>query len=216
MRAGLCGFLGMTLLAGAPAAHAQNLEVQLIARINAVRQDPGAYAAQLRIYRGYFRGTILILPGEPVPVLTREGIAAVDEAIAFLEQQAPLPPLAHAPLLEQAAAAFAQAQGAIGARGHVGADGSTPGERVRRLGGNIYLGEGIAYGAPDVESLLREMVVDDGVPGRGHRTLLFNPDFRFAGAGCSPHATLEHICVIDMSATIDGSPVKILVPAARP
>ncbi|KTF70042.1 CAP domain-containing protein [Sphingomonas sp. HT-1] len=216
MRVRLCEVVALALLLCAVPARAQRLEDQLILGINAVRQDPRGYAERLRLYRGYFKGALLTMPGDPVPILTREGTAAVDEAIAFLERQAPLPPLERAPLLEQAAIAFAQAQGAIGGRGHVGQDGSTPGERVRRLGGNIYVGEGIAYGEPDAEALLREMVVDDGVPGRGHRVLLFAAAFRFAGVGCAPHTTLQHICVVEMSATIDGSPVRILVPAPQP
>jgi hypothetical protein len=45
------------------------------------------------------------------------------------------------------------------------------------------------------------------VPGRGHRTLLFQNSFRFAGVGCGAHRRFGHICVVDLSGTTDGAPV---------
>lgn len=206
MRTLLCAFFASMLAAGA--AHAQTLEDAVLERINFARQYPQRYAETLRVYRGYFDGAVVYLPGDAGGIVTREGVAAVDEAIAFLERQAPLPPLERAAILTATAADYAREQGEIGARGHVGRDGAGPGDRVRRHGGGVYVGEGIAYGFADADGVVRQMIVDDGVANRGHRVLLFDRDFRFAGVGCGPHKGFDYLCVVDISATVDGSPMR--------
>jgi uncharacterized protein YkwD len=184
-------------LAGAqPAA-----EAGIVAEINRARADPPGYARELRRYRSYYRNGIVWVPGKPVGLRTREGTAAVDEAIRFLDPQAPLPPLDQAEHLRRAAADHVADQGASGGRGHAGRDGSSPAERIRRRGGGLYgaSGEVIAYGPEDAISFVRELIVDDGVPDRGHRILLFSPRFRFAGAACGRHPGWRFMCVVDFS-----------------
>ncbi|WP_010544912.1 CAP domain-containing protein [Sphingomonas elodea] len=197
------------------ALHAQTIENAILDRINVIRANPRAYADQLRIYRSYFDGEIVYMPGDDGGILTKEGVAVVEETIAFLEAQAPLPPLAPGTVLTLTAADYSREQGLLGARGHVGPDGSSPGERVKRHGGGIFVGEAIAYGFDDPEEVVRQMVIDDGVPDRGHRKLLFDKNFRFAGVGCAPHARLDHICVVQLSATQDGRPVRLRTAQRR-
>jgi len=201
--------LSCAWLLAAGGVHAQTREDTILAQINAVRADPAGYAEQLRVYRSYFDGEIVYMPGDYNGILTKEGVTVVDETIAFLRRQAPLPPLAPAPLLVLTAADYSREQGTLGARGHVGADGSAPGDRVKRHGGGIYVGEAIAYGTNDASEVVRQMIIDDGVPDRGHRKLLFDKNFRFAGIGCAPHARMEYICVVDLSATPDGRPLRL-------
>lgn len=189
------------------ANEALSLEAQVLDRINYARQHPQEYAAQLRDYRRYFEGRLLYLPGDPNGVITNEGVDAVDEAIDFLERQSPLPALSHGQLLELAARDHAGEQGPIGGRGHVSPDGASPGERVRRHGGDIYVGEGISYGYDQADAVVRQLIVDDGVRDRGHRALLFNSDFRYAGIGCGGHRQFGYMCVVDFSGTINGAPV---------
>jgi len=199
--------LGVCWILLTAASERPSLEAQVLDRINFARQYPQEYAEQLRDYRRYFEGRLLYLPGDPNGVITSEGIDAVDEAIEFLERQRPLPPLGHGDLLELAARDHANGQGPIGGRGHVSSDGASPGERVRRHGGDIYVGEGISYGYDQADAIVRQLIVDDGVRDRGHRALLFNGDFRYAGVGCGGHRQFGHMCVVDMSATINGAPV---------
>lgn len=196
-------------LLAASGLHAQTLEDVVLERINVMRANPRAYAEQLRVYRSYFDGEIVYMPGDYNGILTKEGVAVVDETIAFLEAQPPLPPLASAQILASTAADFSHEQGALGARGHLGADGSAPGDRVKRRGGGIYVGEAIAYGFDDADEIVRQMVVDDGVRDRGHRKLLFDKNFRFAGIGCATHARMDYICVVNLSATPDGRPMRV-------
>lgn len=204
--AGLAACVALPAVANDGAPRGRPLETQVLERINHARQNPRAYAEELRDYRRYFDGDILYLPGDSNGIYMREGIAAVDEAINFLERQAPLPALDHGDLLALAARDHADDQGALGGTGHVSRDGAGPGERVRRRGGNVFVGESISYGMADADAVVRQLIIDDGVPGRGHRTLLFKNDFRFAGVGCGGHRRYGHMCVVDLAGTIDGAP----------
>jgi len=192
-----------------------SLEGQVLERINFVRQHPREYADELREYRSYFEGRVVYVPGDDNGVITNEGAYAVDDAIDFLERQTPLPPLRRGDLLQLAARDHADEQGETGASGHISSDGASPGDRVRRLGGDVYVGEGISYGLDHADAIVRQMIVDDGVRGRGHRALLFNASYRYAGVGCGEHRRFGYLCVVDMSGTVDGAPAPSGWASAR-
>ncbi len=59
--------------------------------------------------------------------------------------------------------------------------------------------EAISYGYQSPQDVVRQLIVDDGVPGRGHRQVLFDASLRFAGVGCGPHRLYGAMCVIDFS-----------------
>lgn len=170
----------------------------IVAELNAARTDPAAYARKARALRALFRGDRIERPGE-IAVVTREGPAAVDEAVAFLERQTPLPALRESPGLTRAAADHAGEQGRTGEVAHVGADGSSPSDRMRRYGRWSATGEAIAYGPDRAEDVILQLIVDDGVPDRGHRRILFNPAYALVGAACAPHPVWRTVCVLDFA-----------------
>jgi uncharacterized protein YkwD len=180
----------------APAAHMPAPD-ELIAEINRLRADPPAYAARLAAYRAYYDGRIVHEPGERIGLETREGTAAVDEAIGALRGQPPLGPLATDPALEQAATDHAREQGPRGLTGHRGRDGSDAAVRVARHGlrPNV-VGEVISYGPRTASAVVREFLIDDGVRDRGHRQSLLSPLFTRAGAACGPHKGFGTMCVV--------------------
>lgn len=180
------------------------LERELIAEINFARTRPREYAESLRVYRAGFRGKVVRYPGNPSGLRTQEGRRAVDEAIAFLERQPPLPPVTFAPLLARAAADHVADQGPRGATGHLSSDGADPRDRVQRRGGGAYVAEVITYGPPTAVEVVRQFIVDDAVPGRGHRRTLFAQEMRFAGAGCGPHKSYQVMCVVEFGRTASG------------
>jgi len=182
-----------------------DIESRILAEINRARADPAAYAEELRGYRALFDGLIVRMPGSEVGLRTREGVAAVDDAISFLAAQTPRAALAEAPLLALAAAGLVADQGPRGLEGHVGSDGRNARQRIRRQGGAVRAAtaEVIAYGRADAVSVVRQLIVDDGVAGRGHRTILFNP-YRSAGVACGDHAVHRHVCVVDLASSVDG------------
>jgi uncharacterized protein YkwD len=40
------------------------------------------------------------------------------------------------------------------------------------------------------------LLVDDGVPDRGHREALLRPDYRVTGVACGYHSAYHNICVM--------------------
>lgn len=193
------------LLAAAPAS-ADDFEREVIAEINAARTDPQGAARDLRQLRSrYGRDNSYALPGSETLIMTREGVRALDEAIAFLDRQPRLPPLDASPLLARAAADHSDEQRRSGATGHASASGATPSDRVVARGGGRYVAETIAYGAGDPFDVVVQLIVDDGVSDRGHRKVIFDPALRFAGAGCGRHPAYTRMCTIDFARTATGA-----------
>ena len=181
------------------AAYLSRLENGILTEHNLVRENPGEYAVHLEPWLQYFEGTLLRFPGE-IPLRTREGAKAVEEAADFLKGVARLDTLGTSRGLSRAAADHVADQGPRGAIGHDGTDGSKPWDRASRYGTWLgSVGENVAFGTYDDDSARRivmQLLIDDGVPERGHRFNIFNPDFRVAGVACGKHATYPVMCVI--------------------
>lgn len=184
-------------------AYAQSLEQAVLEEINFARTQPREYARALRRYRAGFEGRVI--RDERGARMTREGVRPVDEAIALLERQRPLPPLREGTVLAMAAADHAAEQGRRATHGHLSANGATPAWRVAARGGGRYVSETISYGESDPVAIVRSLIVDDGVPSRTHRMVLFMPHLRYAGVACGPHAAYDFLCVMDYGQTEDGS-----------
>jgi Cysteine-rich secretory protein family len=175
----------------APAyASAPGLEARVLEEINSARTHPAEFARLLRDYRDH--------PEDGRTTI--EGPAALDEAIEFLERQAPLPPLKADARLARSAAGFARDQGPQGYTGHASADGATLSDRIHRQQvWSMSSAEAISYGYENPRDVVRQLIVDDGVSSRGHRKVLFDTLLRFAGVGCGPHRVYGAMCVIDFS-----------------
>lgn len=201
--------LALLMLAPALSAQedAQALARAVVAQINWARQDPKAAAEALRAWLPRFEGgRYLVFPGEP-RLRTQEGDAPVKEAIAFLERQKPLPPLRWSGRLAAAAAELAKDQSAHGGLGHEGSDGSTPASRMDRRARLLgESGEVVTYGhfgdPPSARRAVLALIVDDGVPDRGHRTLLFTAAFTAAGAAWGPHPIYGRMAAVDLAERI--------------
>ena len=174
------------------------IEQDIITVQNQVRQDPASLIPLLeeRLANMNDEGVISCGPNCR-PIQTQEGRPAVQEAIDFLRQQAAVSTLEASPNVAQAAKAHAQDQ-ASGSMGHDGSDGSTTAQRIGRTGA-LYVssGENIAYGPSTGQRVVLDLIVDDGVPSRGHRTNIFDPSWTHTGAGCGPHAGYRIVCVIN-------------------
>lgn len=175
------------------------IEQNIITEHNRIRQNPQSYIPILEAYlaRMNAQGNIPNGCGQNCTLTTNEGKPAVEEAIRFLRNQPAVGALTPSENVARAAKAHAQDQQG-GATGHSGSDGSTLSQRLTRFGvQQLGAGENIDYGSPTGQGVVISLIVDDGVPSRGHRTNLFSPNWTIAGAGCGPHAVYRTVCVVD-------------------
>jgi uncharacterized protein YkwD len=185
------------------------LEQAVVHEINLARTQPQTSITFLEQLRPHYVGNELrrpgdmaLGPGRGAVLMTQEGVKAVDQALAFLRAAAPLSPLTVSMGLSLAAKDFAADQGPRGGMGHQGSDGSTTGERANRYGrwqGKI--GENISYGIANGRGIVMNWIIDDGVPGRGHRRNLFDAQARVVGVACGPHKTMQIMCVMLFAAS---------------
>lgn len=192
-----CFVFGMAL----PAAAEENLARQVLAETNLARTEPGKYADLLRESRSHYDGKIYRLPGEDTFIETHEGVAALDEAIEVLSRQEPLPALDWSQGLAAAAAELVREQSKSGSTGHVGEQTGKMQERIERHGTILQgvIGESIAYGPSDPRRMVMQLIIDDGVPDRGHRKSMYNSQFDSAGVACGPHPEFGTMCVINFA-----------------
>lgn len=186
------------------------LEQTLFEELNRARRDPQIYIRQLEQFRTLFQDQYYRKPGSPVRIATREGVAAVDEAIAFLRHQPPLPSLQWSAGLSRAARELVEDQGKTGAFGH-GSGKLSMESRINRHGSwTIGYAENVAYGdyrSDGAAEVIVQLLVDDGIPGRGHRLNIFAAEYGLAGVACGPHPRQRMVCAIDFAGgSATGSP----------
>jgi uncharacterized protein YkwD len=184
------------------------LERGIVTEHNLARTDPRAYADHLREFREFFDGNLIRIPGQTAAILTREGAGAVDEAIDFLMAVDPAPSLTPSEGMSRGAADHVRDQGPEGDTGHDGSDGSTPGDRIDRHGfWNMIFAENLAYGPDRAREVVMGLIIDDGVPDRGHRTNIFDPRLRIIGVACGAHEVFRSMGVMDYAGEFtEGSP----------
>ncbi len=180
---------------------------EVLDELNHLRADPSSYASELDDFEMRFDGRLVMGEGNEPDVMSNEGARAVVEAARALRRAKPLAQVAHSEILARAAADHVRVQGALGQTGHI-SNGTRPGDRVQARGGGIYVGEVIVYGVWGARNAIRQLIVDDGVAGRGHRKLLLSGSYRYAGVACGSHSVWRNMCVIVLSETRDGRPVK--------
>ena len=160
-------------------------EAALVGFLNEARADPRAFAERhLRERAGRS--------------------AAARECYVEMRRTEARPPLAPSRTLSAAARDHALDLGRSGQTGHTGSDGSTLAERVERHGRwDRSLGENLAFGIADPLEIVLGLLVDDGVPGRGHRRNILDPSFAHVGVALRPHPRFGVVAVVDFAGGID-------------
>lgn len=172
------------------------LEIEIVKELNLARTNPKQYAEYLKEYRKYYNGEYLKFP-ETVPIITNEGVKAVDEAINALLSYKPMQPLKISKGMSLAAKDHINDLGPKGGIGHTGSDGKSPFDRMNRYGKwDIYAGENIDYGFNNARYIVIHLIIDDGVPSRGHRKNIFESKFNVVGVSFGSHKIYGYMCVM--------------------
>ena len=176
------------------------IEQETIDELNFARTNPKQYASILEVQKQYYKGNTLSLPNE-IPLITNEGVAALDEAIDFLNSTSALSSLEVSDCLCLSARDHVYDTGPLGIVEHNGSDGSTPYSRANRyVSPKLYgVGENISYGCNTARGIIIQLIVDDGVPSRGHRENIFDESYKSLGAGFGGHSIYKNMCVIVFS-----------------
>jgi uncharacterized protein YkwD len=170
----------------------------VIREMNLARQNPALYATFLQELRNRMNGNVLVLSGR-TRIRTKEGTAAVDEAIHFLQTARPVQPLMVSRGMSRAAADHCAEQ-ASGGFGHEGRDRSHSWDRIARYGNfSGSCGENISYGKSSARDVVLALIIDDGLPARKHRKNIFSSSFNYAGAAFGRHARFGTMCSMDFA-----------------
>ncbi len=172
------------------------LERAVVDELNIVRTKPQEYAKRLQEYRRYFKGKLFQFPGR-IPLKTKEGVKAMDDAIRALATTPQLVPLQSSLGLSKAARVHVDDSGAKGLIGHIGSDRSTPSERAKRFGQRSrgIMGENCSYGPDNARDIVMQLLIDDGMLGREHRKNILNPAYNLVGVAFGSHKTFRVMCV---------------------
>jgi uncharacterized protein YkwD len=175
------------------------LEKDVILEMNKVRTDPKKYAElYIQPLLRYYSGKNYSVPGQ-ITIVTQEGTPAVNGCITALNRASRVGILTPEKGLSLAAKDHVTDQSKTGQTGHNGSDRSTPETRMKRYGvfsGSWTLGENIAYGETTGRNIVCQLLIDDGVPNRGHRINIMNKSFTQTGVGYGTHTQYRTSCTI--------------------
>jgi len=181
-----------------------NNEKDVILEMNKARADPKKYA-ELYIqpmlqynWGGPFGPNSYLAPGKAVYTSTQEGKNGIQLCINDLAKRQNMPPLNPEKGLFLAARDHVNDTGPKGITGHTGNDKSTMAQRINRYGKwSGGSGENISYGYSIGRDIVVQLLIDDGVPNRGHRNNILNKNFKVAGNSIGNHTKFTYMCVIN-------------------
>jgi len=172
------------------------LEKAVVHEINLIRIAPKDYASFLEQFKKYYHDKLIKIPNE-TPIITEEGVGALIEATRFLRSTKPIPSLILSKGMSWGAKDHVKDLSLLRGSQHRGSDKSQPWDRVNRYGAwQKVIVENISFGHDRARNIVMSLIIDDGVPHRGHRKNIFNSDFRVIGVACGEHPHYKTVCVI--------------------
>jgi len=189
----------------------ERLSHEILEALAAVRADPAGCAERIKqrldCYAGKNYTPKATKAGQSPPLkVTKEGAAAVHDALEYLLTQEPLPGFSTVQVqgLVLSAGDHCADIGQVGVASHTGSDGSACGERQQRYGQwTGACGECLWYGRAEPwvtgQSVVDDLIVDDGVPDRGHRLAVFDTRYNMAGVAVGMHNTFGQMAAIEFA-----------------
>jgi len=166
------------------------IEKDVILEMNMVRTNPKKYAKlYIKPRLKFYNGKNYSEPGQ-IRIVTNEGASAVKGCITALNRANAAGVLTPELGLSLAAKDHVLDQSRTGQTGHNGSDRSTPEARMKRygvFGRSFALGENIAYGDTTGRDIVCSLLIDDGVPSRGHRTNIMKKEYTQTGVSFGTH-----------------------------
>ncbi len=197
----------------APAQKDQKaLAADILTALSAARTEPGVVAKRLSQRLEHFVGNDFYNPkrgsgGNRVAIPTKEGTAAVKDAVSYLETLStaqPMGALASGLVggLTLSAEDHVADIGAIGTTSHESSNGSTIDAQCGRYGDwSGSCGQIIWYGrVVNALDVIDDLIVDDGVESRGHRLSIYNHAFTVAGVAVGDHKVFGQMVVVNLCA----------------
>ncbi|HKS29773.1 MAG TPA: CAP domain-containing protein [Pyrinomonadaceae bacterium] len=194
------------------------LERAVLEEMNLARTNPAQYAGYLEALKKYYKGKTVTLPGL-APLDTIEGAVALEEAITYLRQAKPIAPLQLSKGMCMGAKDQSFDQSKTGDVSHQGKDKSFSWDRVARYGQwQTPISENIAYDSGTARDIVINLIIDDGVPQRGHRNNIFNSSYIVTGVACGNHPLFGGMCVCTFAGGFTDKPAQntTAVPAQQP
>jgi len=182
---------------GVPGARLSDavLEREVLVELNKARTNPSKYADYLESTISLYDGVLLRRPTDAMATRTREGVPAVREAIKVLRAMPPMSAFELSSGMTQGARDHVRDSGKRGSLQHRGSDGSMAWDRVDRYGrwtGSVS--ENMSFGPETGRDVVAALIIDDGVPTRGHRKNIFDADVKVVGISCGDHRTYRRMC----------------------
>jgi uncharacterized protein YkwD len=171
----------------------EKLKKEVINETNRIRSNPKSYIPILESYIKYFDGNILEKPDTDTGIETQEGAFAYQEAINFLKSQKPIEPLIYDEEVSKASQELSDLMGKTG-----NTEDNNIEERISKyVDWDVAISENIDFGGFTGEDVIINLLVDDGVEDRSHRSNLFNTKIKYFGVGTSFHKEYDICTVID-------------------
>ena len=184
----------------ANASYLSPIEKEIVYEINLFRSNPADYAEKyIAPLAKLYKGKLLHYPNDK-PLLTKEGVRALNECVRELKKVGPLSVVYPSSGLSKAADDHVKDQSRTGKTGHNGSDHSDSRNRMERYGDwKVRIAENIAYGGTSAHQIMIYLLIDDGEHERGHRKNFVRPELNVVGVSVGPHPVYNTMCVMDFA-----------------
>lgn len=180
-----------------------------------LRSNPKDYAEKLKVEFDHYKGNNVRHRPGTVPLQTREGRFAVEEAYEELLEKEQLHHLELSIGLCNAAIEHCCDTGRLGIVGHIGSRETSLQRRIEDYGkwsGNVI--EALDYGSVSGAEVVLSLLIDDGLATRPHRKALLNPMFTKIGVGAAPHTEFKTCaCVLFAASYTDNEELTLMEPS---